>query len=361
MRILLLLTILSIILIKTNAQDIKVFDRGYHIQLSPDGQKIACADWVNNKAEMWIISLVDNSAFEVDPGVYGDFYISWLPNSEDLIFDANSNNGPPSLWQININETEPNLIANSLSMMPAVSPDGSYVAFCDGGNIIKKSLLDNTEVNLTNNLVFNFHPHWSGDGTKILYSSERNGNRDIYYIPSEGGQEARVTFDAASDDRASWHPNSEDITFVSDRSGVNSIYIVNINDRESEILIEDASYPFWSTDGNKMAYANSDGVWIREMASTEVLSQKIKNISVEIFPNPFIDELNISVQTDFEMLEIKLFDSKGTLLYKTDGNNHSKNESISIPSSILSYLNSGVYFLSIQTEDVKHFKKIIKS
>jgi Tol biopolymer transport system component len=331
---------------------------GYHLQWSPDDQKIAFADW-DDAAHMWIVTLADNLAFEVTPGVHGDYYISWLPNSEEVIFDAREAKGPPNLWRININETNPIKITDATSIMPTVSPDGNYVAFCNGNDIIKKSLIDNSEINLTNHSSFNYHPDWSADGTKILFTTDRNGNPDIYYAPSDGGTSVQVTFDAALDDRASWHPNSEDITFVSERSGTGSIYKINIYDLEPELLIEDASYPIWNSDGTKMAFAKSSGICIIDYSPTDILVKEKLKAPIKIFPNPFIDELNIS-SNDNDIYGFRLFDNKGALLFAERIDSFHKGESLKINSSIITKLESGIYFISINSNSYHFFQKIIK-
>ena len=168
--------------IYAQTNDEHIFDRGYHIQWSPDGEKIAFADWEGGHAHLWVYSFAENDAFEVSPDVYGDYYMSWLPNSEDLIFDANIENGPANLWIININETTAIPIVPALSFHPSVSPDGNYIAFCSGNDIMKISLVDGQLMNLANHQSHDFHPSWSPDGSKILFTSERSGNFDICII-----------------------------------------------------------------------------------------------------------------------------------------------------------------------------------
>jgi Tol biopolymer transport system component len=335
----------------------QVFDRGYHVQWSPDGQKIACADWVNGQAEMWIISLDDTSAFEVTPGVHGDYYISWMPNSEEVIFDASETNGPGNLWRININQSTPEIVANPLSIMPTVSPDGNYVAFCNGHDIIKKSLINGVETNLSNHWAFDFHPAWSLDGSKVLFSSERSGNRDIWYVSSNGGIATQVTFDQEEDDRASWHPNSSDITFVSDRTGIESIFIVNINSSTPEIFVEDASYPTWLYDGSKMAYANHDGIWIMDVEPVGI--DKQNNVQeINVYPNPAKESITIEISAlKSEIVRMALISMSGETIFEKNIAMSSVPKNIceiSFPSTIT----SGVYFLKLCTKNKTLLRKV---
>lgn len=344
--------------ISAQVKDDQLFDRGYHIQWSPDGQKIAFADWVNGQTEMWIISLVDTSAFEVTPGVYGDYYISWMPNSDELIFDAyDGSGGSANLWKINVNQSTPEIAVYPHSIMPAVSPDGNYVAFCNGNDIKKRSLINGEEINLTNHLAFDFHPAWSPDGSKILFSSERSGNKDIWYVPADGGTAVQVTFNLANDDRASWHPNSTDITFVSDRTGIESIFIVNIINPAPELFVEDASYPSWLNDGSKMAYANSDGIWIMEVETLSVI-QMNNHPEFQIYPNPSKESLTIQISASrSEIGKIALISLNGeTIIEKniTISDIPNNKYEISFPSTIT----SGAYFLKLNTKNKTLIKKV---
>jgi Tol biopolymer transport system component len=49
-------------------------------------------------------------------------------------------------------------------------------------------------------------PAWSPDGTCIAFSSNRDGNREIYVMNADGSGVARLTHDPAVDMNAIWSP-----------------------------------------------------------------------------------------------------------------------------------------------------------
>src|ERR1700724_3348714 len=49
---------------------------------------------------------------------------------------------------------------------------------------------------ITANPARDVYPRFSPDGKWIAFSSDRNGNLDIYIVPSEGGQAKRLRFDS---------------------------------------------------------------------------------------------------------------------------------------------------------------------
>ena len=61
---------------------------------------------------------------------------------------------------------------------------------------------------------------------KILFTSTRDGNREIYTMNPDGSEQVRLTQHRGNDLQAVWSPTGEKILFVSDRGGTRSeIYI----------------------------------------------------------------------------------------------------------------------------------------
>lgn len=60
---------------------------------------------------------------------------------------------------------------------------------------------------LTKGKTDDFSPVWSPDGTKILFSSDRGGNIDLYVMNLDGsGQPTRLTSGATVEELSSWQP-----------------------------------------------------------------------------------------------------------------------------------------------------------
>ena len=72
-----------------------------------------------------------------------------------------------------------------------------YVMDADGGNLRK----------LTNDLFFNnWDPSWSPDGKRIVFVSERDGNSEIYVINAGGAwQPRRLTNNLHDDTAPAWY------------------------------------------------------------------------------------------------------------------------------------------------------------
>ena len=65
----------------------------------------------------------------------------------------------------------------------------------------------------------NWLPALSPDGTKIAFTSNRDGNPELYVMNRDGGGVRRLTNNPAIDTTPTWSPTGTQIAFTSDRSG----------------------------------------------------------------------------------------------------------------------------------------------
>src|SRR2546421_3762121 len=70
---------------------------------------------------------------------------------------------------------------------------------------------------LTVNRARDVYARFSPDGKWIAFSSDRNGNLDVFIIPSEGGAAKQLTFHSADDNVLGWTPDSRNVLFSSNR------------------------------------------------------------------------------------------------------------------------------------------------
>lgn len=100
---------------------------------------------------------------------------------------------------------------------PAISPDGSEIVFSYMGDLYRVSSEGGRAVQLTTHPARDYKPVWSGDGSKIAFSSDRYGNFDIYVIPALGGVPERLTYHSANDEPGAFTPDNKSVYFTSAR------------------------------------------------------------------------------------------------------------------------------------------------
>ena len=76
---------------------------------------------------------------------------------------------------------------------PAISPDGSTIAFAYKGDLYCVPANGGEARQLTTNAAYDSQPIWSPDGKKIAFTSNREGSLDIYVISTKGGAPTRLT------------------------------------------------------------------------------------------------------------------------------------------------------------------------
>ncbi len=76
---------------------------------------------------------------------------------------------------------------------PAISPDGSTIAFAYKGDLYCVPANGGETRQLTTHATYDSQPIWSPDGKKIAFTSNREGSLDVYVISAKGGAPTRLT------------------------------------------------------------------------------------------------------------------------------------------------------------------------
>lgn len=135
-------------------------------------------------------------------------------------------------------------------------------------------------------LYFQTEPAWSPDGTKIVFSSRREGAAHIYVMKADGTDTQRLTSGKLSDDHPSWSPDGAQILFA--REGV--LMAVPAGGGAARRVGHwpgNAADPSWSPDGNQIAYDyRMPGSAVREIyvahadGTAPRAVTKLRNVSV---------------------------------------------------------------------------------
>jgi len=85
------------------------------------------------------------------------------------------------------------------------------------------------QARLTENKAYDGSYMWSPDGTKIVFASERDGNREIYVMDADGSNQKRLTENEVYDGSPAWSPDGTKIAFVSGLNVKAEIYVIDMN------------------------------------------------------------------------------------------------------------------------------------
>ena len=164
----------------------------------------------------------------------------------------------------------PLVTAGVLNDRPAISPDGSTIAYQSEGpderNDIRAIRFDGTgDVSLSDvsgGPYADQHPAWSPDGMRIAFSSAASGTTDIWVMNADGTNRVRVA-QAGNQQRLldpAWSPDGSTIayTIVSTQLSVPpppTITTVSVNPPGAPVGYQtNAQKAAWSPDGSRISY-----------------------------------------------------------------------------------------------------------
>ena len=122
----------------------------------------------------------------------------------------------------------------------------------------------NKEINLTRNRADDLDPTWSPDGERILFVSNREGVRDLYLMDADGDNVQRVFQRSGHREQPAWSPDGKMIAYAAPEE--DAIMIASITGRSEKRLAWidwGNGYPAWSPDGSEIAYNWKGGGGIR--------------------------------------------------------------------------------------------------
>lgn len=150
---------------------------------------------------------------------------------------------------------------------PAISPDGSKLAFQYRGDVWVCSSEGGLATRLTDHVEFDGYPIWSPDGSHVAFSSDRNGNWDIFAIPVDGGETMQITYSGGNEIATDWSRDGSTILFTGQRdSQFSGIFAIDVKTLDFKLITEDYQglrNPRFSPDGKSIVAERLGFPWYR--------------------------------------------------------------------------------------------------
>jgi Tol biopolymer transport system component len=147
-----------------------------------------------------------------------------------------------------------------------VSPDGKTLAFDMLGDIYTMPITGGKATQITKGLAFDTHPRFSPDGKKILFTSDKSGGDNIWWIDLEKKDTMQITRDNNQNyPSAVWTPDGEYIVAARGRLNI-KLWMYHKNGGGGMPLIDQPEGlkvidPFVSHDGRYVYYSRRFGAW----------------------------------------------------------------------------------------------------
>ena len=186
---------------------------------------------------------------------------NWTPDDKTLIY-----NGDGLIYTFDLDKKQANVLntgeVKNNNNDHVLSFDGKMLGLSSGVSELGGSIIytvpteGGTPKQITPKGPSYLHG-WSPDGENLVFTGQRNDEFDIYQVPSNGGEEVRLTEAEGLDDGPEYTPDGEWIYFNSNREGSMRIWRMKPDGSEQEAVTDDQFhdwFPHISPDGKQILF-----------------------------------------------------------------------------------------------------------
>lgn len=141
---------------------------------------------------------------------------------------------------------------------PALSPDGSRIVFMiNAVQLVSLELWKDDAKDLNIGEKGDVWPNYSPDGDRIVFTSKRDKDYELYTMKPDGTEPKRLTNSPGMDMNAVYSPDGKQIAFTSNRDSNYEIYVMNAdgaNVRRVTNHPERDDFPCWTPDGKHLLF-----------------------------------------------------------------------------------------------------------
>ncbi len=219
---------------------------------------------------------------------------AWSPDGTKVAFVSDRDNGLGHIFVMNADGSNPielNKNFPSKQLRPRWSPDGTRIlftgvdasAFPDGEIFVTEALAGVDPVRMTENSFVDTDADWSPDGSKIVFSSNRDGTQSLYTMNADGSNVKRITTgtNGTADVEPRWSPQGNIIVYRSGDPANADIYTVNADGSNKLKIVNNTTNdwdPAFNSDGTRIIY-------MRQLGKQQLYIMHADGLSVAPVPN----------------------------------------------------------------------------
>ena len=227
----------------------------FYPSFSPDGTRIAFQTRRDGNGEIYVMEADGSNPTRVTNNTFADSFPSFSPDGKRIVF-MSSRGGNFDIYLIGVDGSNETRLTDApgLDSNPVFSPDGKRIAFIttrDGNQEIYTMKSDGSQpTRLTDHVAADGFPEYSPDGKYIAFDSRRDDPQgEIYIVRFDGTGLSRLTTNDSAeaplhgDIQPAFSPNGSKIIFTTDRDGQDELYVMNLDGSEQTNLTKTS--PDW--------------------------------------------------------------------------------------------------------------------
>jgi TolB protein len=174
---------------------------------SPDSSLITYTTDVNGNWDIYTMAPDGSNHVRLTDDEAQDGWPSWTPDGSGIVF-ASDRTGDWEIFIMNPDGSDVRQLTNrpdTTDLFPEVSPDGSLIVFSsqvesvNEGDIYVIPIAGGEATRLTSSAALNNMPSWCPSGEQIVFTSDQDGNENVYIMNSDGTGQAQLTNDPGED------------------------------------------------------------------------------------------------------------------------------------------------------------------
>ncbi len=198
--------------------------------------------------------------------------VEWSPNGRKIVTETIKKITNGILFNSYIIDVSTGTVERKIAntVFPAWSRDGKYIAYSkmtgvkNGSDIWMMNITTGDTTQVTSVPSRNTGVSFSPDGKRVCFSSDREGNLNLYISGTDGTGLQKITTDTFKYYNAVWSPKKDEIVYFRERGdGRDKVFMLSLADKKEVKVTNDTLhnvYPSWLPNGKDITYAFSNPI-----------------------------------------------------------------------------------------------------
>lgn len=222
--------------------------------------------------------------------------LTWAPGGEWLVYSTKPEGATiRNLWRIRISKTLRSLVGDPQRLTAGTGEH--FPSAASNGRIAFMSSVRNWDIwrlpidaslgvargepeRFIGSLATELYPYLALGSQKLAYTSDREGNRDIWLRDLGTGTDTRFTLSPDDELRGAVSPDGSRVAFRRGVDGKTNIYVATIGRAAEQLLLEDVgSHMDWTPDGTRLVYYTNSPIewWTIDVSTNERVNLGLKD------------------------------------------------------------------------------------